>query len=171
MRIFPFTSEYVGHVVRNMRQADRDEIWALQWDDVDDVAYTVRCMSSGYAFVLGAERPIAYVAGVPMWPNVWQVGMFATDEWPRIAMYTTKFVRRCVIKGLVDTGAIRAFCYSSATHHIAHRWLESLGAERECEQRNFGKNGETFYTYAWHRDSGRYPFIGGNGHVRRRWRR
>lgn len=147
----------VLHVAHNMREWDRREIFACRWDDSpDNLAMDV--VRSGYAFTLGKDEPIAVLWAAGYRPNVWSIGMFATDRFREIAVGATKFAKRVFIKGIVESGAIRADAKSMDGHNDAHGWMKILGAEYEGTQKYYGKNGETFHTFAWTKGSPKYPF-------------
>lgn len=93
--------------------------------------------------------PVAVIGALETWPTVWSVWMFATDRWPEVAVDATRFARRRLAPALLELGLRRAECRSSATHHAAHRWLAHLGARREAEYPDYGRNGETFIGFIW----------------------
>lgn len=136
------------YVALRLREADAREIYATRWSD-DPEALALDAAAAVPGFVCGLERPIAAIGAVPMYPGVWNVWMFATDEFPRIGVSMTKLMKRVMIPNLQKIGGHRAECRSIEGHTEAHKWLELLGARREAEHLKAGKNGETFYTYAW----------------------
>lgn len=139
----------VNHVVSKMRQRDREEIFATRWVE-DSWEFTNSVLRTGdFGFVLHADdgEPVVCCGALPMWPGVWSVWMFATDRFPEIALSTTRFARQVFFPSL--DGYHRLECHSLDKHTVAHRWLESLGAYKESEAKNYGKNGETFFVYCW----------------------
>jgi hypothetical protein len=143
--------EGVHYVVERMRSKDRDEVFATQWDE-DNSSFANNILRVGdFGFVLHHDdgEPIVCGGAVPMWPGVWSVWMFATDRFDEIAMSTTKFAKRVFFPALEHTNWHRLECRSLASHSVAHRWLESLGAYKESETPNYGKAGETFLVYCW----------------------
>ncbi len=154
MRRLPVSYNDVLYVVQRMREADRREIYATRWAN-DPVAVATDVMSSGpFGWVCGIDRPIAAIGALSMWPGVWSVWMFATDEFRKIGLPMTRFVKNDMIPAVASTGAHRAECKSLADHFEAHAWLELLGARREYPEphRGYGRGGEDFYTYIWTRD-------------------
>lgn len=152
MRVLPLSHNDVLYVAQRMREWDRREIYATQWTD-DPVDLTATVMACGtFSWVCGLDRPIAALGALPIWPGVWSVWMFGTDEVPRIGLSLTRFARRSMMAALLESGAHRAECRSIEGHEDAQKWLESLGARREATHRMAGRNGETFHTYAWTRD-------------------
>lgn len=144
--------EGVRHVVNNMRAKDRDEIYATQWsDDPDAFAQRVNHETGDFCFVLHHDdgEPVVCCGAVPMWNGVWSVWMFATDRFDEIGLSVHKFARRVFFPALDHAGWHRLECRSLATHEVAHRWLEALGAYKESESSSYGKNGESFIVYCW----------------------
>lgn len=140
----------VLYITHHLRDWDRKELFATRFDDDPD-RLAMDVMGWGpFWWVAGQDRAIAVVGATQLWPGVWSAGMFATDEFPKIGLSLTKFVRQRMIPALVQEGIKRAECRSIEGHSMAHRWLEVLGARREGDgHRSFGKGGETFFTYAW----------------------
>ena len=154
------TARAVGTVAARMRLWDRREIFATRWDDDAErfAADLCRGFTHGMGFVAGRGcLPIAVFGGIEAWPGLWQVIAFATDEFPLIGAAVTRFIQAEVLPNGIARGAHRAECKSLLGHSQAHRWLEVLGARREAEHPGFGRNGETFITYAWRRDDVRQP--------------
>ena len=145
----PLDAMSVRYVVKHMRDYDRAEIFATRWDDNEDSLVADTLAAGPMSWVLGRERPIACWGAQELWPGMWTVWMFATDEFKQVASALTKFVLCQEIPQLVDRGIQRAECKSMAGHDVAHRWLERLGAVREATHENYGRGRETFYTYAW----------------------
>lgn len=139
------------YIVSNLREWDRREIFATRWnDDVFDLARD--SLNAGdLSWVAGKENPIAAMGAFQMWPGVWQAWMYATPEFPQIGLSLTRFSVREILPRILERGAHRMECRSIEGHDDAHDWLERLGAFRESETGNFGRNGETFFTYAWTR--------------------
>lgn len=155
----------VLHIAKNMREWDAKEIYANRFDESPDgvAALASECV---YGKTLGLDEPIAFVGARPMWPQVWEVWMFATPRVVEIGLPMTKWVLRTFNKGIAIAGAHRVECKSMEGHVEAQRWLEALGAEREAEHPFYGKGGETFYTYACTLNSPKYPrFYGSEGGI------
>lgn len=140
--------EDVQFVAERMREWDKKEIYATRWTE-DPYALTQDVMRHPeFAWTFGIEQPIAVLSGWTPWPGYWEVCMFATDEFPRIALSMTKFVKNWVIPRLSEF-AHRVDCRSMEGHIEAQNWLELLGAKRENTLERYGKNQETFFTYRW----------------------
>ena len=78
--------------------------------------------------------------------------MFATDDWPMVAMKVTRTILREWTPIIFESDAQRMDCWSMDGHDVAHRWLEVLGARREASLENYGATGKTFHCYSWTRD-------------------
>lgn len=154
MKIVKVNYDDLFYVANNMRQEDKEEIFATRWDD-DPESMCLEIVNSphisAYANTMGIDRPIAAIGAVPMWPGVWSVWMFATPEFHKIGKSMTKYVRDIMIPNLRKHGH-RAECRSHRNHKKAHRWLEMLGAKRESTLESFGKDKQDFFVYAWHND-------------------
>ena len=135
-------------IASNMRQDDRREIFATRFNESNEDLARDAMMFYDSSFLLHKERPICAIGAAQMHPNVWSVWMFATDEFDKIGLSATRFVRNIFIPELRKRGH-RAECKSWDGHKIAHKWLESLGAIRESELIDYGKNREKFYQYVW----------------------
>lgn len=152
MDLSPVAPRPLLHIVENMRDSDRREIFATRWTEDAAALASDTLAVPGPKWIAGKDGPIAAIGAAPRWPGVWSVWMFATPRFPEIGGTLTRFVRRRIIPMLVDAGAHRAECYSIEGHDEAHRWLEFLGAKRSEPIPNFGKGGETFYCYSWARE-------------------
>lgn len=152
MQFEPITLGPALHVCRNMREADRREIFACRWgDDTDTLAEeTTRYGPMNWVFGKDGE-PIAMMGAVNVHPGLWSVWMWSTPSFYKIRFSLTSFVRRAMIPAIRAQGAWRAECRSMADHVTAHKWLESLGAVREAPAPQYGRNGEDFVVFAWRR--------------------
>ena len=139
----------VMYVAHHMRDWDRREVFAGRFsDDPDTLAMDI--MRHGHSWVVGDERAIAVVGAVEILPGGWSVLMFSTDEFPKIALSLTRFIKKRMIPLMIGWGARWAECRSVEGHDQAHGWLEVLGAKRDRDPLlNYGKNGETFFRFAW----------------------
>lgn len=151
MKVTELYPEGVYHVVHNMREKDKVEIYATQWSDEPSIFSTEVCRYGNFAFVGHAEdgEPVVCAGAVPRWDGVWQLWMFATDRFPEIAMSAHRFAKTVFFPSLDAAGWHRLEAHSIGTHDVAHRWLEKLGAYKESEMTKYGKRGETFFVYCW----------------------
>ncbi|MRG70349.1 hypothetical protein GH722_01085 [Alphaproteobacteria bacterium HT1-32] len=135
-----------------MRQADRDEVFALMADD-NPLALAARLdLVTEQAWCAHWRgRAVAAFGATPNGPHVAEVWLFASDDWSHVALSVTRFILRRVMPDLAAAGFVRAQCQSAAGHVTAHAWLERLGAVREGIHPLRGRGGETFITFAWRR--------------------
>ncbi len=151
MVIAPLDWRGVLHVALYAREIDRVEIAAgMARYDAAELAGQITTMARfGCVAATVHGNPAAVVSATEFYPGFYQVGMFATDDWPQVALGLTRWIRRAMIPALLAAGGHRAECRSIEDHVTAHRWLESLGFVREAVLPDCGKGRETFYQYAW----------------------
>lgn len=142
------TLEDLLHITHNMRAVDREEIYATHWrEDPEWLAEaTLQCGDMQWVACLDGV-PAASFGGTPLWPNVWSVWAFGTDDWRRVVLSVTKHVRRFMLPAIFRSGAHRLQCYSHSAHTEAHRWLESFGGSCEAVLVGFGSRRENFMLY------------------------
>jgi hypothetical protein len=151
MAIVPLNENLVARVALEMREADRREIFACRQSyDPLNVSYTVMKLARfGGVAISPSGRPAAVVAAIEKWPGVYEVAMFATDEWPSIAWSLSRFVVQKIKPAMLAAGGHRAECRSIEGHDSAHRWLDWLGFRCEAQLPDCGKGRETFLLFAW----------------------
>jgi hypothetical protein len=139
------------YVMRNLRPADVRELEATRYGDLDRdaLAYEITKVwtlnGHGWA-AYGDGQPVALFGAAQPWPGVFSAFMLATDDFPRIALPVTKFVRRIFIPFLRQHGH-RVEARSIEGHDEAHRWLRVLGATEECRMKAFAKDGADFLVF------------------------
>lgn len=139
----------VLYVARNMREWDKREIFATQLDD-DPVNLAELSLAGGpVCWVVGLDQPIAAFGASLMWPGVWTLWLYATDDFGQIGLSVTKFIVRYMLPMLRDAGAHRLEARSMEGHMDAQMWLEVIGATREATLRGYGREGQDFHTYTW----------------------
>lgn len=142
----------IVEVARNMRPSDKRELYA--YDPTENPEKLARNLAAHerYHWVASSGwRPIVILSAIETAPTLWQVGMFATEEWPRVSLGCTLFFRHEIYPMLEKAGCNRAECRSYIHHATAHKWLEVLGAERECVLNDVGIHRDTYIQYAWTR--------------------
>jgi hypothetical protein len=139
------------YICRNMRQADRDEIFATRWtDDPDELSVEVMTRwGLGWVAFDDNGTPVAAIGATPLWEGVWQAWMFATDDFLSVGKQLTRWTKRVMIPSLLESGMHRAEARSSADHHSAHAWMQALGAKRESVLRRFGREKQDFFLFVW----------------------
>ena len=145
-------AEDIQHILDNLRVWDRQEIFALQRGDDDrSIAWgLIHAQEMGRADVSVGhlERPVVCIVTAELRPGVWSLSTFTSDEWLRVATAVTKHLRRVIIPGMWARGAHRIQCQCMDGNPAKDRWLLSFGAEREGPHLGYGRDQETFYTWA-----------------------
>lgn len=167
MVILPLEWRSVLHVALYIREVDRLELDAGMWAyDAPAVARaTVGLSRFGGVAALDDGTPAAVVAAMETTPGVYDVGMYATEDWHKVALGLTRWGLRSLKPAMLAAGGHRAECRSIEWHHEAHRWLELLGFVREAVLPDVGKNRETFIQFAWrlsdvHRENSKQAVAG-----------
>lgn len=142
--------EFVRPVARNMRAWDRDEIFATQPDDdLDRFIEFVQALGPASWVAGEGFEPIACFGAFQLFPGLFSMWFFATDNINNIGKSMTKAVRDVIVPHLFARGARRLECRSMEGHVDAQRWLEVIGARRESSAPDYGRGGQTFHTYVW----------------------
>lgn len=152
--------EALAFIVQNMREKDRQEVFATAFplpedsQTTDDELFIRQTYDAstreGCGWVAFSEgEPIAAIGISMMWPGVASVWMFATESFPKIALPLTRWAKKTIIQIMNDAGLHRAQCWSLGSHGEAHRWLLHLGAEQEAVVEGYGRDGETFHLFGW----------------------
>ena len=141
----------LAYVVRHMRRDDRREIFATRWrqDEQEFAQQLYEGTNFGQLALSHDGTPVAAFGAVEMWPGVWSVWLFATDDWPAVAAKVTRHLRRQFIPFILSKHAHRAECMAIADRPVVHRWLKYLGAQPEAVLRKYGKNQEDFILFSW----------------------
>lgn len=141
----------VSFVAAHMREADRREIWC-QWPDRDAaaLAWAMTRSSPDHCWAaFEAGSPVAAFGLTEQHPGLWQAWAFGTKRLRRAVPAISRHALGVIRPDLIARGANRVEARSIAGHDLAHRWLESLGARRQCLLEAYGRNGEDFVLYAW----------------------
>lgn len=149
MKISRLTREPALHVLNNLRDVDREEIYALRFDEDPGRVADELMLMDAFAWVMWhGDRPAIVLGAHEMWPGVWTVFCFGTDDFDALALPLTRFVKETMIPILFDDlGAHRLEADSLATHENAHRWMGLCGARKEAVKQKRGKGGEDFFTF------------------------
>lgn len=148
------TNKMVYDVAMRMRDRDFEELRAVSWEDTrEDIAIGLATQHGGhpFAFCFGIEdNPIAIVTGHMLRPNVWSMGMWASDDLPKIGKFLTKFMLKHGFRAMREAGAHRVECKSIVGYNEVHSWLRFLGFAEGEPEKMCGKGGEDFITFYWH---------------------
>lgn len=158
MKIEPASVADVHAVALAMRERDCDEFSAVSFaENRGQLAKLLAERYGGRPDVLcgwNGDRPACIGALVMARPNVVTLGFFATDDFRRIGLGITRFIRRELFPRYEAAGVHRFEAVSMATHDEAHVWLKTLGLEPETGPlHGYGRNGEAFIQFARVRDA------------------
>lgn len=152
MKIERATTEDVLAVASNMRDRDLEEFSAVMFADTREGL--ARLLAEHYGgredVFCGADgHPICIGGSIETRPNVVTLVFFATDEFPRIALPITRFVRRELFPRYFAAGVHRIEAVSLATYSPIHEWLRTLGLSQETgPMLGYGKRGESFIQFS-----------------------
>ena len=140
----------VVRIARNMRKMDQEEILPLMFSGSAENLAAGTIAAGGISTVaLFGEQPVAVFGAKERRPRFWNVFRFATEQWPRVALAVTKNILRVIRPQMIESGAVRADCWSIDGHTDAHRWLELLGAVREATLADYGPTRKSYHCYSW----------------------
>jgi hypothetical protein len=152
VELVPATYADIVYIARRMRKLDAEEILPLIWSGKpEDLAASTIAVGGLATVALFGGQPVAAFGAYMGRPAFWNVWMFATDQWPRVALSVTRNIRKVMMPAMLDGDAVRADCWSMEGHDVAHRWLELLGAVREASVEDYGPRRKTFHCYSWTR--------------------
>lgn len=145
------TREGVTHIVRNLRERDRREIYALRWNDDEDelVGDIVRTAGAMWKMWSWDGEPVAVNGVLPVRPGVVIAGAFGTDKWRLTLRAMTHWSLRFVIPALRHGGYHRGEAYAMATNTDSRQWIELLGGQVESMLCGYGREREDFLLYTW----------------------
>ena len=140
------TAENLRHIADNMRQCDRDEVWASQrLDPLHSLVASIELSNSATVMVLNGE--IAGVYGLVHDKNggsvPWFLGTDVVSKYPRL------FVRHC--KEIVEMMSkvspyLVNFVYEKSTESI--KFLKVVGFTVEETPMPVGADGELFHRFS-----------------------
>jgi hypothetical protein len=151
MRLSGIQDGALNHIIENMREWDRREIFATKFYGMEAEQLHEAVINTGPVSWIAYHQlePIAVFGCAPMWPGVWSMWFFATDNIHKIGLGVTRLIIRYIVPMLWDGGAHRLECRSMEGHVEAQRWLDTLGARREATLLKYGRQGEDFHVYTW----------------------
>lgn len=148
----PITREGLTYIIRNLRPRDRAEIFALRWDDNEEMLVNQILSLAGDMWVmwsLESGEPIAVNGVIPSRPGVCIVGAFGTTKWRAAIRPITRYTLDFAIPLLKRLGYHRGEAYVMASNTDSRRWIEMLGGEIEALLKGWGRNREDYFIYAW----------------------
>lgn len=157
MRVDQASAEDIEHVALHMRERDYREFAALSFvEGRERMAQELVNRYAGRDGVLCGSKDGPIWVGMSMVtrPGVMTLGLFATDRFPAVGLATTRFVCN-LLDRYEESGIHRIEAVSMEGYRMAHRWLRTIGLQRETEpMRGYGRNGEAFIQFARVKDAG-----------------
>lgn len=153
MRIERATRDDLLTVARAMREQDFAEFAATSHaEGRNGIAEMLAARYGGREDVLVGRNdegdPVCIGGTIEAWPNVITLLFFATDDFPKIGLPMTRWIKRELFPRYLAAGVHRIQAVSHGEHAAAHAWLRTLGLREEVRLEGFGKNGETFLQFA-----------------------
>lgn len=153
MKVDRATADDVFAVALNMRERDFEEftrIWPF--DARDRLAHAMADRYGGRDDVLCGfldGRPVCIGGTLESRPGVITLLFFATDEFPKIALPITRFIRRELFPRFFAAGVHRIEAVALASYVTVHGWLRTLGLQPETGPlKGYGKGGEAFIQFS-----------------------
>ena len=143
------TEDGIRHIVANLRERDRREIFALRWDDDENSLVREVCHVAGELWRMWSwdQEPAAVAGMVPIRPGVVIGGAFGTHLWPRVVKSVTQWGIYSIVPILKSAGYHRLEVYVLAENTDSRRWIELMGGEVEALLRGFGRKREDYLIY------------------------
>jgi hypothetical protein len=149
-----FNREDIAYIVRNMRDRDRREIFALRWDDDEDALIDQLHASAGAMWRLWFYQgePVAMNGVLPLRKGVVCANAFGTDKWRHIVRPMIHWSVNWVIPCLKVAGWHRGEAYALAANADGRKFIELLGGKLEAYLYHYGREREDFVLYHWRLD-------------------
>jgi uncharacterized protein (DUF2237 family) len=147
----PAEHERMAYIIRNLRPIDREELFAVRWDDDED-KFLDYIMAYAGAMTVVWERdglPVSAQGVVPLRPGVVELWCFGTMRWSSVLLSMTKHAKRFIVPALARAGIHRAEAHPLVSNLLARHWIERMGGRLESIQRGAGRSGEDYATYVW----------------------
>lgn len=136
------------HICQHMRAIDREEIFGLRNHDNPFLIVNDVMARPEFSWVAWHDGwPVAVIGGVEVWPGRWRMHCFGTDDFHRIGLPLTRFIKRTMLPAMWRLDARRLEADSLWSHTDAHRWMEACGMTLESVKRSFGRNGDDYFCY------------------------
>lgn len=153
MKIEPATRLDVLTVALAMRQRDFQEFTAVTPADTRE--HLARLMAERYGdrddvlCVRWGEYPVVIGGALEIRPNVVTLLLFATDNFARVVLPLTRFIKRELFPRYFAAGVHRVEAVAMAGYDEVHKWLGVLGLTPETGPLlGYGKRGEAFIQFS-----------------------
>jgi hypothetical protein len=148
------TNGALEYICMNLREIDRVEIFAIRPHESPlqlayEAAYQIRNAGRG-RIAWHNGRPAGVFAFCEMWPGMWEVWMFGTDDFSKCAVNLLRWCRKEANEILTVCNGRRLQCDVREGHPEAHKLILALGAIPEGPMmRCYGKDGSSYQRYVW----------------------
>jgi hypothetical protein len=139
-----------------MRERDAHEILCQLPDGTTSVQAALFCFDVSpddcrfVAYDKDANPVAAFGWCLTHCPTLWTAWAFGTDRMIRVVPEISDFIMTRQLPHIMRTYMPKRLEVRALKEHdLAHRWLTSMGATKECDLPRFGKDGETFTLYSW----------------------
>ncbi len=146
----------VSYIGAHMRQHDKDEIMCQVPDGYDPRQAALLMFDSApedcrYVAYDRDSNPVLAFGWTPtVNPTLWSAWAFGTKGMKRTIPEATDFILRRQLPHMMRKyRPKRLEVRALVGHDVAHRWLEYMGAQRECVCPRLGAGGEDFVLYSW----------------------
>ena len=141
------------YVLIHLRASDAAEAWAVHvhGNPLRLARELVYSTDLAWYCTCPEGRPAAVLALTSDGGPSLQASVFATDEWPRVVLGMTRFIRQRIgpmLLGPAFNAFDRVQADSIAGHTEAHRWMAAIGARPEGRETI---NGHEFIRFVWSR--------------------
>jgi hypothetical protein len=145
--IQPLTPFGVDYVLHHLNEHDAEEIRCTVWmggnlDTVCKQVFTTPGLK--WEARTRSGRPAVIGGALPMWPGVAVGWLLGTDDWPKVGLEVTRFVKRVILPELEERGLHRIECRALAGNAEVIRWLKAIGFHEEAAIAQFGQGREDF---------------------------
>lgn len=148
----PISLTAVEFLTLNMREVDQREIYGLRAHDDPLILAREVVLAATYGKAGIAEhrgRPCGIVGVSPLWPGVWTIWSFGTEDWPKAVIQMSRYGKKVLEPYIRARGAHRLQCESRFDHHEAHRWLTAMGAKADGLMEGYGRDGAAYIMFSW----------------------
>ena len=153
--IVPLTLERALYVSRHMRDEDWRELSALRFSPTRERFAEEAMIAAQRGAALCVERngrPVAIMGCALVHPTLATAWMWATDEFPRVAVEATK-AALAILRATHEGGVVRIDALSHWENKRAHRWLRrALGFVQTALHEKYGADGADYILFTHWRD-------------------
>lgn len=143
----------VTYVSANMRPQDARELYCQLPEGTNSTELAYLALNGAWcaytAFLNGKPAGVFGMTAANYAETVYSAWAFGTKNFRRVTPRIGRYCLQVVAPRLVVAGARRVEVRSIHDHDLAHKWLTGLGAARECDLVDYGRNGERFTLWSF----------------------